>query len=103
LKEIKRSGYDGLLPAGIVLTGGTAELNGLAELGRESLKLPVRIGSPQGLEGLTDTVSRPMYATSVGLLWWGLRYAKLSTHSKEHEPRSPLKRASEWIKRLFPQ
>lgn len=103
LKEVKRSGYDGLLPAGVVLTGGTAEMNGLVSLGREQLKLPVRVGAPQGLEGLTDTVSRPMYATSVGLLWWGLRYANLAMRPQEPESHSPLQRAGDWIKRLFPQ
>ena len=71
LQEIKRSGYDGLLPAGVVLTGGTAQLRGLRELGRQVLGLPVRIGTPQNLQGLIDTVDSPAYATSVGLLLWG--------------------------------
>jgi cell division protein FtsA len=71
LQEIKRSGYDGLLPAGVVLTGGTAQLRGLRELGRQVLGIPVRIGTPQNLIGLIDTVDSPAYATSVGLLLWG--------------------------------
>jgi cell division protein FtsA len=71
LQEIKRSGYDGLLPAGVVLTGGTAQLRGLRELGRQVLGIPVRIGTPQNLLGLIDTVDSPAYATSVGLLLWG--------------------------------
>jgi len=71
LQEIKRSGYDGLLPAGVVLTGGTAQLRGLRELGREVLGIPVRIGTPQNLQGLIDTIDSPAYATSVGLLLWG--------------------------------
>jgi cell division protein FtsA len=71
LQEIKRSGYDGLLPAGVVLTGGTAQLRGLRELGRQVLGLPVRIGTPQNLQGLIDAVDSPAYATSVGLLLWG--------------------------------
>jgi cell division protein FtsA len=71
LQEIKRSGYDGLLPAGVVLTGGTAQLRGLRELGRQVLGIPVRIGTPQNLQGLIDTVDSPAYATSVGLLLWG--------------------------------
>ncbi|HSD84348.1 MAG TPA: cell division protein FtsA, partial [Anaerolineae bacterium] len=71
LQEIKRSGYDGLLPAGVVLTGGTSQLRGLRELGRQVLNLPVRIGTPQNLQGLTDAIDSPAYATSVGLLLWG--------------------------------
>jgi cell division protein FtsA len=71
LQEIKRSGYDGLLPAGVVITGGASQLRGLRELGRQVLGLPVRIGTPQNLQGLTDAIDSPAYATSVGLLLWG--------------------------------
>jgi cell division protein FtsA len=71
LQEIKRSGYDGLLPAGVVMTGGTSQLRGLRELGRQVLALPVRVGIPQNLQGLTDAIDSPAYATAVGLLLWG--------------------------------
>jgi cell division protein FtsA len=74
LKEIKRSGYDGLLPAGIVLCGGTAELPGLRDLARDVINLPARIGEPQNLRGLVDTLQSPAFATSVGLLEWGVRH-----------------------------
>ena len=102
-KEVKRSGYDGLLPAGLVLTGGVAELPGLRELGRAITDGPVRVGRPHDLEGLTDTVRHPAYATGVGLLLWGLRNAALSTHSKEHEAQGRVKRFSDWFRTLFPQ
>ena len=74
LKEIKRSGYDGLLPAGVVLCGGTAELPGLRELARDIIGLPVRIGDPQDLRGLVDTLQSPAFATGAGLLEWGIRH-----------------------------
>jgi len=74
LNEIKRSGYEGLLPAGLVLTGGTTELPGFKELGREMLQLPVRVGRVRNIGGLVDAVSGPAYATAVGLLLWGLRH-----------------------------
>ncbi|MFO7741547.1 MAG: cell division protein FtsA [Anaerolineae bacterium] len=70
-KEIKRSGYDGLLPAGIVLTGGTAQLPGILSLAREVLDLPARVGKPQGLHGLVDTVNNPAHAVGAGLMMWG--------------------------------
>ncbi len=70
-QEIKRSGYDGLLPAGVVLCGGTAELPGISELGRDILGLPVRIGNPRALHGLVDMVSKPAHAVGVGLMSWG--------------------------------
>ncbi|HHX45037.1 MAG TPA: cell division protein FtsA [Chloroflexi bacterium] len=71
-REIKRSGFDGLLPAGVVITGGTASLPGLRDLAAGTLSLPVRIGMPRRLQGLVETISSPAYATSVGLLLWGL-------------------------------
>jgi len=70
-REIKRSGFDGLLPAGVVITGGTAGLPGLRDLAARVLGLPVRIGMPRRLHGLVETISSPAYATSVGLLLWG--------------------------------
>jgi cell division protein FtsA len=77
LNEIKRSGYEGLLPAGLVLTGGTAAMGGFRELAREMLQLPVRIGNVRNISGLTDTVSGPAYATAVGLLQWGLHQGSM--------------------------
>jgi cell division protein FtsA len=74
LQEIKRSGYDGLLPAGVVLCGGTADLAGIRDLARDMLNLPVRIGAPQDLQGLVDILGSPAYGTSVGLLQWGLHH-----------------------------
>ncbi len=68
--EISRAGYDGHLPAGVVLVGGTAELADIRQLGRDVLNLPVRVGVPGGVIGLTDTILRPAYATSIGLLLW---------------------------------
>jgi cell division protein FtsA len=73
MQEIKRSGYDGLLPAGVVLCGGTAQLRGIREMGRQVLKLPIRVGGPSDLLGLTDSIMTPAFATSVGLLKWGQR------------------------------
>ena len=78
LNEIKKSGYEGLLPAGLVLTGGTAQLRGFKELGSEMLQLPVRVGRVHNVSGLADAVSGPAYATAVGLLQWGLRHGPSS-------------------------
>lgn len=68
--EMTRTGH-GMLPAGIILTGGGAQLAGTAELGREVLQMPVRIAGPSGIAGLVDTIQDPSYSTSVGLLRWG--------------------------------
>lgn len=71
-QEIKRSGYDGLLPAGVVLCGGASQMSGLQELGRDIIGLPVRVGPPRRLRGLVDKISSPAYAASAGLIDWGL-------------------------------
>ena len=85
LREIKRSGYDGLLPAGLVLTGGTAELGGVTELAATRLQMPVRIGMPTGVGGMVAKVSGPSYATAVGLLLWGLEHGPLVYPSRNKE------------------
>jgi len=72
LQEIKRSGYDGLLPAGMVLTGGSSNLPKIRQLASRVLGLPVRIARPENLIGLTDQLHSPAYSTSVGLLYWAL-------------------------------
>lgn len=78
LQEIKRSGYDGLLPAGMVLTGGTAQLSGIRNLASRIMNLPVRVARPENLLGLTDQLLAPPYSTSVGLLYWALMMSESS-------------------------
>jgi cell division protein FtsA len=70
--EIKRSGYDGLLRAGVVLTGGCAQLPGIREVAAEVLGVPVRIAKPEKITGMADALRSPAYSTSVGLLRLGL-------------------------------
>lgn len=70
LQEVKRSGYDGLLPAGMVLTGGSSLLPGIKTLASQVMDMPVRIARPENLVGLVDQLHSPSYATSVGLLKW---------------------------------
>jgi len=71
--DIKRMGYEKSLNSGVVLTGGTAMLDGLAEVAEETFDLPVRQGDPTGVGGLVDRVSTPDYATSVGLVLYGYK------------------------------
>jgi cell division protein FtsA len=100
--EIKRSGYDGLLPAGIVLTGGAARLPGIADVAARVLHMPVRISVPQGMTGLTDTLDSPAYATSVGLALWATRHSGASGHTPQHalSPGQPRERGNEFYGRL---
>ena len=104
-EEIKKSGYEGLLPAGIVLTGGSAEMPGILELASQTLDLPARIGSPLGLHGLADSISRPAYATAVGLLLWGLRHTSLMDEEEEPEDEGPIdfiSRFGRWLRAFIP-
>ncbi len=71
--ELRRSGFEELVAAGIVLTGGTACMEGAVELAEEIFHMPVRLASPQGVTGLKDVVNNPMYSTGVGLLIYGLK------------------------------
>jgi len=70
--ELRRSGYEDLVPAGVVLTGGTSKMEGVVELAEEIFHMPVRVGYPQTVRGLNDIVRNPIYATSVGLLQYGM-------------------------------
>ena len=75
-QEIKRSGYDSMLLTGVVLTGGGAQLPGIQKMAQKIFNLPVRIGKPEKMVGLTDQISSPAYATSVGLLNWGILFSE---------------------------
>jgi cell division protein FtsA len=74
--ELRRSGYDDLLSSGIVITGGSSAMQGMVELGEEIFHLPVRLGIPKYVGGLSDVVKTPRMATGVGLLLYGLEHHK---------------------------
>lgn len=71
--ELRRSGYEDLIAAGIVLTGGSSKMEGVIELAEEIFHMPVRVGIPQYVSGLSDVVKNPIYSTGVGLLLFGQR------------------------------
>ena len=71
--ELRRSGYEDLIAAGIVLTGGTAKMEGAVELAEEIFHMPVRLGKPKDISGLADIVRNPIYSTAVGLLQYGAK------------------------------
>jgi cell division protein FtsA len=110
LQEIKRSGYDGLLPAGMVLTGGTSALPGIRQLASQVLGIPVRTAGPEKLVGLVDQLKSPAYSTGFGLLHWAaalteedLTLSKLGgRHSSKKENPVNLDPVRDWFKRLLP-
>lgn len=108
LQEIKRSGYDGLLPAGVVLTGGSSQLPGIRRLASEVMGLPVRVARPENLVGMVDQLHSPAYSTSVGLLEWAYRMHAVDPAAAvpKYIPRP--QRGANWerfkdvLKRFFP-
>ncbi len=88
--ELRRSGYEDLVAAGIVLTGGTSKMEGVVELAEEIFHMPVRIGVPQNVRGLSDIVNNPIYSTAVGLLIYAMKQqqqeaGRSAHHTKEHQ------------------
>ena len=69
--ELRRSGFEDLVAAGIVVTGGSSKMEGVVELAEEIFHMPVRLGMPQHISGLVDVVKNPIYSTGVGLLLFG--------------------------------
>ncbi len=106
--EIRRSGYEGLLPAGVVLTGGSALLAGIDELARDMLKIPVRIGVPTNLSGLAESVDAPPFATSIGLVRWGMTKGmrhpggSYTSRSESNNWRNVYDRFKLWLREFLP-
>lgn len=92
--ELRRSGFEELVRAGLVLTGGAARMEGVAELAEEMLHMPVRVGIPQYVQGLGEVVGNPVHASGVGLLLWGAQV--------EHprRPVLPVGRVGSWWSRV---
>jgi cell division protein FtsA len=107
--DAKRAGFDEMVAAGLVLTGGTASLPGVDELAEQVLRMPVRIGVPQGIHGLSDALSSPAYATAVGLLHWSIMENGHNGHKPSFQLKAPFKfegvleTARKWLKALIPQ
>ncbi len=95
--DIKKMGYEKSLNSGIVLTGGTALLEGLEEVAEGVFDLPVRRGDPTGIGGLADRVSTPDYATSVGLILYGFSQWKEKGTSKDRK-KGFLAKFKDWLK-----
>ncbi|MFH1775705.1 MAG: cell division protein FtsA [Chloroflexota bacterium] len=99
--ELPRSDYETLVPAGLVLTGGSSNLAGMEVLGREILRLPVRIGSPINMYGITDVLRDPAYATSVGLLLWGAKGRGEHSSWRRHGFGSAFRQLFSQLARIF--
>ncbi|MDP2647777.1 MAG: cell division protein FtsA [Candidatus Yanofskybacteria bacterium] len=103
--ELKKISRDGLLPAGIVLSGGGANLPGLATLVKENLRLPVRIAKPIHVDGIIDVVADPSYAVSIGLVLWGVDQELSGTRSSSATFSGSgnfIQKMFDWLKNFLP-
>jgi len=102
--ELRRSGFEELIAAGVVITGGSAKMEGAVELAEEVFHMPVRLGSPQYVEGLVEVVRNPIYATGVGLLLYGyetIARRKLKQEQSASGIAELVSRLKSWIQRRF--
>lgn len=97
---LRRSGYEDLIAAGIVLTGGSAKMDGVVELAEEVFSMPVRIGYPKHITGLIDVVHNPIHATGVGLLLFGFQHRNERMLDMDPQPisvRGAVDRVKSWF------
>ena len=100
--ELRRSGYEDLIAAGIVLTGGSSKMKGMVELTEEIFHVPVRLGSPVGITGLKDVAENPIHATGVGLLHYGFKQLNESQSiGSSRQVNNVLAKVKAWFKNNF--
>ena len=101
--ELRRSGFEEICAAGIVLTGGSSKMEGVIELAEEIFHMPVRLGVPQHVTGLVDVIRNPIHATGVGLLLFGNKQQNsFSSHPLEENSEDSLwKRMKSWFQGNF--
>ncbi len=103
-REIKMSGFDELIGAGAVLTGGGSLLDGTMELSEKILNIPVKLGIPENVGGLVDKIIQPQFATGVGLVLYGSKNASMKglyKGSEENVFKNIIKRLGMWFKEYF--
>ncbi len=99
--ELQRSGFEDMIPAGIVLTGGTSMMEGAVELAEEIFHMPVRLGLPQDVAGLNDIVRNPIYSTGVGLLQYGMKQQKKQSNRQGRSSPGLIHRIKQWFQGNF--
>lgn len=103
-REVKKTDFAELLAAGVVVTGGSAHLEGIGSFAEQIFDLPVKVGTPWGTTGLTDIIADPMFATAVGLVRYGIGKQNLTLLPSGTEDRlfgNILSRMRDWLKDFF--
>jgi cell division protein FtsA len=97
--ELRRSGFEEMIASGVVITGGSSLMRGMVDLGEEVLHMPVRLGLPTKVGGLSEVVSNPRFSTGVGLLLMGKN--QLERHMQERIETTSFGRLWEMMKSWF--
>ena len=101
--ELAKIHRDGMLPAGVIITGAGAKMPGVIDLARETLNLPAQIGFPTNYDGVVDKIDDPAYATAIGLLLWGSRFeGRHHGGLKGINLKKGLTSLKSWLKNLVP-
>jgi cell division protein FtsA len=100
-EEIRSSGFEEQVAAGVVLTGGTAKMEGAVEFAEELFQMPVRVGTPLNIKGLAEYVDDATYSTAVGLLHYGSEQIVSKNNNKNHTNESIWERVQSWFKGEF--
>jgi cell division protein FtsA len=100
-EQIKASGLEEQIAAGLVITGGTAKMEGAVEFAEEIFQMPVRVGKPHSVKGLAEYVDDASFATAVGLLQYGKQNINNKRTSSKKGEESVLKRIQSWFKGEF--
>lgn len=101
-KELQGIGKEAFLPGGVVLVGGTAKVPHVVDLCRDKLRLPVQIGFPRDVEGITASVDDPSYATVMGLVFWGLSQERKQDRSFQLPGGGQMESVKKWVRSLLP-
>ena len=96
-QKLSLSGFESLIPAGVVLTGGASKVEGAIELGEEVFHAPVRLGSPNTVGGFNEVIHNPVYATAVGLLLYGHKQMQEDHMNYIHRDKNVFNRLSRWL------
>lgn len=99
--ELQRSGYENLIAAGVVLTGGSALMQGAIELAEEVFHMPVRLGVPQYITGLQEVIHNPIYSTAAGLLLFGYENQALKLNVARAAKKGLVDKMRNWLRGNF--
>lgn len=99
--ELRKSGYEDLIAAGVVLTGGSSKMDGVVELAEEIFHVPVRLGGPVDVQGLQELKNNPIYATGIGLLHFGFKNKSINISNSSKMGLGFFSLINSWFKRNF--